>query len=102
MSTVTAVQREALRLGVDSTALWWLSFCDGSLPKGSQWLGACIVHAETFLDAVRVAHRLGCNPGGQVAGGEIPAVTHWLIRDGECGRLLSRDEANAFNTRKRS
>ncbi len=51
---------------------WWLSFCDGSLPEGTQFLGAAVVDGETFADAIIRAHRLGCNPGGEVMFVEIP------------------------------
>jgi hypothetical protein len=46
----------------------WLSFCDDELPKGSQFLGVCIVEAHNFVDAVRKAHALDINPGGEVRG----------------------------------
>lgn len=46
----------------------WLSFCDDRLPKGSQFLGACIIEEANFQDAVKKAHALGINPGGEVMG----------------------------------
>lgn len=51
---------------------FWLSFADPEKPKGTQFLGAAVVHAPEFLLAVRVARLLGCNPGGEVQGMEIP------------------------------
>lgn len=48
--------------------LWWLSFADPKLPKGKQFLGACIVSGEDMIDAVAMAHALKINPGGQVKG----------------------------------
>lgn len=74
--------------------LFWLSFCDSDRPKGSQFLGVCIVEvtsdeaadmlielvlrfphaqdgAEWIAAASRKAHRLGCNPGGQMAAVEL-------------------------------
>lgn len=46
---------------------WWLSFCDPARPAGQQFLGACIVEAVDEITAVKVAHALGINPGGEVA-----------------------------------
>ncbi len=53
---------------------FWLSFADGDLPKGQQFLGACIVQAETNIDAVTKAHLLGINPGGEVMMVEIESA----------------------------
>lgn len=67
----------------------WLSFCDSSLPKGSQFLGVAIVDvtdedireaawevallfpqasdgSDVIAAAVKKAHATGCNPGGEV------------------------------------
>ena len=55
------------------TPWWWLSFVDDRRPKGQKSLGISIVQGSTLEDAVRVAHRLGCNPGGEVAGKVLPA-----------------------------
>lgn len=47
---------------------YWLSFCDGDLPKGHQFLGVVLIdHADSLEDAVRQACRSGSNPGGEVA-----------------------------------
>ncbi|MBF6416935.1 hypothetical protein [Nocardia cyriacigeorgica] len=54
--------------------LWWLSFVDPDksrprhqqVPGAGGFLGACIVGAPTFLQAVDRARELGCNPGGEV------------------------------------
>jgi hypothetical protein len=58
-------------------SVWYLSFVDTEIsksipleeqrPGGPSWLGACIVPAMDATSAVAAAHRLGCNPGGQVA-----------------------------------
>lgn len=51
------------------TGRWWqLSFADGNLPDGSKFLGALMVKAHTFIEAVEVAHAIGANPGGEVIG----------------------------------
>jgi|SRR3984885_11783152 len=47
---------------------WWLSFADGSLPKGSQFLGVAIVKGANVYQASQAAHHIGCNPGGSVMG----------------------------------
>lgn len=52
---------------------FWLSFADGDRPKGQQFLGVIVVRALYFELAVARTHELGINPGGEVAGMEIPA-----------------------------
>jgi hypothetical protein len=52
---------------------WWLSFCDANKPDGKQFIGACIVSGTDFINAVENSHAKGCNPGGEVAGREMPA-----------------------------
>ena len=74
--------------------VFWLSFCDVDKPEGQQFLGACLIQvseadamdalvdillrfphaqegAEWLGAAVKKAHRLGCNPGGEVASMEV-------------------------------
>jgi hypothetical protein len=48
--------------------MWWLSFCDPDKPEGTQFIGACIVEADDIIAATMLAHCLGINPGGEVAG----------------------------------
>ena len=80
--------------------LFYLSFADASLPKGSQFLGAAIVNALSFIEAVTVTHYLGINPGGEVQGyrvvnphtGEYLAVPAQFI-----GKLLQRNEIDALS-----
>lgn len=78
----------------EGSKVFWLSFCDAERPKGQQFLGACLVEvtaedadamavevamrfpfaqpgAEWIGAAARKAHRLGCNPGGEVASVEV-------------------------------
>ena len=80
-------------------ATWfWLSFCDASKPKGSQFLGACIVGpAHTFLAAVALARAQGCNPGGEVAGAVIPPEIEPKIPATHRNRLLTRSEAEGMD-----
>lgn len=77
---------------------FWLSFADGSLPKGSQFLGACIVgQASNFGGAVLLAHSLGCNPGGQVVGFPILPEVEPKIPASYRERLLTRAEAEELD-----
>lgn len=81
-------------------SLWWLSFVDTALaraqgdgqPGGTGFLGVAIVAGATVAAAVREAHRLGCNPGGEVqAYGPFPAGSlplQWL------NRILTKEEAD--------
>ena len=48
-------------------ALFWLSFADED-----GFRGAAFVEAEDLIAAVRRAHLLGINPGGQVLGPAVP------------------------------
>lgn len=50
----------------------WLSFCDSDRPEGEQFLGVIILRARDVVEGARRAHRLGINPGGQVACWQIP------------------------------
>lgn len=68
--------------------LWCLSFADPERPKGTQWLGNCLVRARGMTGAIRESHRLGCNPGGQVMAisGDREVGAQWM------NRLLSKEE----------
>jgi hypothetical protein len=48
------------------TAYYWLSFADAQKPKGSQFLGARIIEGVTLMAAIKAAHIMGLNPGGEV------------------------------------
>jgi len=79
--------------------LWWLSFVDPDKapplelqePGGPSFLGVAIVQAPTYLEAIRRAHRLGINPGGEVAAYGPIGVEE--IAEVWCHRLLTADEA---------
>jgi hypothetical protein len=96
----------------DASKTFWLSFCDSKLPKGSQFLGACVIDvtaaeaedalievmlrfplaqegAEWMAAATRKAHALKCNPGGDVASMEIPA-DHPMLAKYQRGVLMDR------------
>lgn len=77
------------------TKAYWLSFADPDLPKGSQFLGVCIVEVDSAhnsvkatADAVAKAREVGANPGGEVQGFILEQYPHssWM------NRLLSRAE----------
>jgi hypothetical protein len=103
---------------VDDVRTFWLSFCDGDRPAGDQFLGVCIVDvtgddandaqldvllrfplaqegAEWLAAASRKCHRLGINPGGEMASFEITGLTPpdgvTVVKD----RLLSKAELRA-------
>ena len=69
---------------------WWLSFA------AAEFLGACSVEAPTFLAAVKVAHALGINPGGECLGIEVPAGLEGPARFHD--RLLTKAEADEFGS----
>lgn len=74
---------------------WWLSFADGDLPEGSQFLGVALVRGQNIADAARAAHVLGCNPGGEVQGVECREGT--MVPDEYANRLLTKGEALALD-----
>lgn len=74
--------------------LWWLSFADGARPQGQQFLGVAIVPADDMIAAVRLTHRLGINPGGEVRGGPLCTIPAGLPTE----RLLDAAEAREWAT----
>jgi hypothetical protein len=91
---------------------FWMSFCDPQRPTGEQFLGACVMDvsadeasgvllemamrfpfhtpgAEWEAAATRKAHRLGCNPGGEIAFADLP-VDHPKLAEYPRGALLSK------------
>lgn len=79
----------------ESPSWWWLSFCDPARPKGEQFLGVAIVRAGGVVSAAAEAGRLGINPGGEVAGADLPMEPDEAWRLAWCERLLTREEAEA-------
>jgi hypothetical protein len=75
---------------------YFLSFADEARPEGNDWLGACIVHALDFEDALHEAKAQGVNPGGAVRGGMLPEFAVPLAKP-YLGRLLTREEVEAFD-----
>lgn len=72
------------------STLWWMSFAEES-----GFLGVVITEAGDVVGAVRKAHRLKVNPGGQVAAvpmhPDAPIGREW--RD----RLLSEAQVQELN-----
>ena len=64
---------------------FWLSFADGSLPEGQQFIGVIIARGYTIGAAVTETHLRGINPGGEIQFAEIPpehvppAFLHWKL-----------------------
>jgi hypothetical protein len=56
----------------DEIPWFWLSFADGSLPEGQQFLGVAIVCGWTIQEAVTRSHLLHVNPGGEISFAQIP------------------------------
>lgn len=78
---------------VEPDRWWWLSFADGDLPVGSQFLGVAVVRAPGFVWATMEARRRGINPGGEVQGLPFPDEIEPPARF--TNRLLSKAEATA-------
>lgn len=51
---------------------WWLSFADGSLPEGQQFLGVAIMQGYTIEAVITESHLSGINPGGEIQYVQIP------------------------------
>lgn len=51
---------------------WYFSFADADKPEGTQFLGGCIVKADSPANALTVTHLTGCNPGGEAQIIELP------------------------------
>jgi hypothetical protein len=85
---VKKLEQEELEGG--QTAWWWLSFVDET-----GFLGVCYVLAFGMLTAIKEAHRLGINPGGEVQASSIPLdqkpPNKWL------NRLLSKSDIDEMN-----
>ncbi len=80
---------------------FWLSFADFQLPAGNQFLGVVIVQATHLIDAIKVTHILGCNPGGEVRSlpilKDVP-VAMYAVLDQWRDRLLTRDQCSRVDT----
>lgn len=61
-----------------------------SFASEAGFLGGCIVRGDDVVEAVKEAHRLGCNPGGEVLGAPIP--DEQMVPEQYRDRLLQKDE----------
>jgi len=89
--------------------MFLLSFCDPGRPSGEQFLGASVVLIpaalvrddlrENMITAVKVAHAMKCNPGGEVRMMLVYAsVEAYLLRHREwLFRVLTREEVDRMN-----
>jgi hypothetical protein len=103
------------------TRTYWLSFCDTKAPEGEQFSGVAIVDVdeadmdEAMLEvllrfgprdddaywiaaAVRKAHEMGCNPGGEVQTMRIDEALRERADPPLCprNRLLQKPELMAL------
>lgn len=74
--------------------LWYFSFANADLPKGSQFLGVAIVEAETEKQAISETWKRGINPGGGVV--FIPIPEDVVVPIAAQNRLLNRAEVETF------
>lgn len=74
---------------------WWISFAGDDPPQGPGFLGAVLVSASSFIEAVTVACVLGINPGGQALGIEAPEGFAVPVKWQE--RLLTREECARYD-----
>lgn len=81
--------------------LWWCSFVDPDKPEGQRFLGVAVVPCEPAIEdqasvaktVLTEAHRIGCNPGGQVKFVEmIPSAVLKMPKE-LVGVLLTREQA---------
>lgn len=79
--------------GLPGQSWMWASFCDDSLPEGSQFLGVVIAPGHPLFPAMFITSlwSRGLNPGGECAFEEIP-LEHLPPPEFRM-RLLNRAEA---------
>jgi hypothetical protein len=75
---------------------FWLSFVDPDKPKGEQFLGGCVVKAETVEQAIGWTWAIGINPGGEVGIMEVPKHLEKNLAPYGLDRLLTKAELNAM------
>lgn len=72
--------------------MFWLSFADPDMPKGSQFLGVAIVRASNPEEAIKECWKMKINPGGQVAFMEIELDKYKDVPIEAINKLLSMAE----------
>jgi hypothetical protein len=79
---------------------YWLSFSDPDLPKGEQFLGACLVEAPSLAEAIHQTWVRRINPGGEVIsqklGNGVPGAFRHFWRE-YSQRLLSASDVKELN-----
>lgn len=80
----------------DEEDIYWLSFCDGSKPKGSQFQGVIIIKAMGMADALRRTWLLQINPGGEVQGIKCTENLQMIDYDKMGEKLLSKEQLKEF------
>lgn len=90
----------AAELAANDLGMWWLSFADGTKPKGFQFLGVVIVEAYGFTDAIQKSHDLGINPGGEVQGSRVDPMPDDFPAE-KLNRLLSKADLAGFGVSSR-
>lgn len=79
--------------------MWWLRFVDPDRPEGDQFVGAAIANGETFAEAVFWAKRNDlCPYNVEIKGTPIPSNIEFRIPDHFFLRILTREEAEIFDT----
>lgn len=68
-------------------AFFYLSFCDPTLPAGTQFLGATVIEADCEDDIPTVAWNMGRNPGGEIA---------FVLLEGVTGRADVPDQGKKY------
>lgn len=71
--------------------LWWLSFV-----KDGKFAGACQVWATSYINAVKTAHLMGCNPGGDVQGMAAADNLARLVPQTYIGVLMDKERVQIF------
>lgn len=77
---------------------WRLSFAK----PGRSCLGVAIVRGGSLEEAIEMAWKKRCNPGGEVLGSELTPRVVAVLRLNEYNRLLSPEEAHAINARAKA
>ena len=75
---------------------FYLSFVDLNRPKGTRFVGACYLEAESLPQAIALSHALGINPGGEIKAWELPDdAVDAVVPLADRFRLLTREEIEA-------
>jgi hypothetical protein len=77
-------------LGKEDQSFMWLSFADEETGKFN---GAVITQGEDIIEAIKRAHMLGINPGGQVLGHKIPQEAMKHIKYSQINCVLNKSAA---------